>query len=136
MSAYHVGYIMVSAFVADDAIPCFRENNMLKHSVVMGIMVLFLAACSVNPQEKGTIVFNNNSDYLLSDVKVKYTNNKRVDVLGDLPAHTSYTYKIHYTDSEDSITVHYIDHAQRKKSITAVGYAAKYDRQRYVVDMS
>lgn len=109
---------------------------MLKYGVILCIMALFLAACSVNPQEKGTIVFNNNSDYLLSDVKVKYTNQERVDFLGDFPAHTSYTYKIHYTDSEDSITMHYLDHAQRKQSITAVGYAAKYDRQRYVVDIS
>lgn len=113
----------------------FRQNKMLNYGVILGFMVLFLAACSINPQEKGTIVLNNKSDYLLSDIKVKYTNSKRVDVLGDLPAYTSYTYKIHYTDSEDSITVYYMDHEQRKKSLTPVGYAAKYDRQRYVLNI-
>ena len=113
---------------------------MLKYRAILGMMALMLTACTANPQEpnqeKGTIVINNDSDYLLSDVKVKYTSAKRVDVLGNLPAHTSYTYDIHYTDYEDSISIHYTDHEQRPHSITAVPYAGKYDKQRYVVTLN
>ncbi len=109
---------------------------MLKYGVMLGVLALLLTAYTIYLQEQGIIIINNDSDYLLSDVKVKYTSAKRVDALGNLPAHTSYTYKIHYTDYEDSISIHYTDHEQRPHSITAVGYAAKYDKQRYVVNIN
>lgn len=98
---------------------------MLKYGVMLGVLALLLTAYTIHSQEKGMIIINNDSDYLLSDVKVKYTSAKRVDALDNLPAHTSYTYDIHYTD-----------HEQRPRSITAVLYAGKYDKQRYVVNIN
>ncbi|MGP5435121.1 hypothetical protein [Psychrobacter alimentarius] len=109
---------------------------MLKYGVMLGVLALLLTAYTIHSQEKGIIIINNDSDYLLSDVKAKYTSAKRVDALGNLPAHTSYTYKIHYTDSEDSVSIHYTDHEQRTRSVTAVPYAGKYDKQRYVVNIN
>ena len=109
---------------------------MLKYGVMLGVLALLLTAYTIHSQEKGMIIINNDSDYLLSDVKVKYTSAKRVDALDNLPAHTSYTYDIHYTDYEDSINIYYTDHEQRPRSITAVLYAGKYDKQRYVVNIN
>ena len=109
---------------------------MLKYGVMLGVLALLLTAYTIHSQEKGIIIINNDSDYLLSDVKVKYTSAKRVDALGNIPAHTSYTYKIHYTDAEDSIHIHYIDHEQQPHSITVVPYAAKYDKQRYTINLN
>ena len=76
---------------------------MLKYGVMLGVLALLLTAYTIHSQEKGMIIINNDSDYLLSDVKVKYTSAKRVDALDNLPAHTSYTYDIHYTDHEQRL---------------------------------
>lgn len=112
------------------------ENKMVNHNLMLGIVVLFLVACTTNSQEKGTIVINNNSDYLLSDIEVRYISAKRVDVLGDLSSHTSYTYEIHYTDAEDSIDLNYTDHRQVNHSQNVEPYAGKYDKKRYVIDIN
>ena len=121
---------------------------MLNHGAVFVVLTLLLTACSADPQQhsqepnqkpsqkKGTIVISNDSAYLLSDIEVRYSSAKRVDALGDLPAHTSYSYDIHYTDTEDSIHIHYIDHEQQPHSITVVPYAAKYDKQRYTINLN
>ena len=109
---------------------------MLKYGVMLGVLALLLTAYTIHSQEKGIIIINNDSDYLLSDVKVKYTSAKRVDALGNIPAHTSYTYKIHYTDAEDSIDLHYTDHRQVNHSQNVEPYAGKYDKQRYTINLN
>ncbi|MEN6670377.1 hypothetical protein AAJP47_08380 [Psychrobacter sp. B38] len=111
---------------------------MFKCSVTLGIIFLFLAACTANLQEqkKGIIVINNNSAYRLSDVKIIYESANSMDMLGGLSAHTTYEYEIQYSDFEDSITIYYTDHVQRPRSINAVPYAGKYDKQHYVVNLN
>ena len=108
---------------------------MFDYRIGFATMVLLLVACTESPQEKGTIVINNNSDHPISDVKAVYTSAKRVDMLGNLPAHTAYTYEIQYTELEDSITINYTDYAKKTHSTTGAAYAAHYDKQRYVVDI-
>ena len=103
---------------------------------LIALMTIPLLACSTAKQEKGTIVINNNSSVLISDVSVDYTSAKKSVPIGELAPHASTTYEIEYSDAEDSIVIHYTDAQHNKYTQTAVPYAAKYDKQRYVVDIN
>lgn len=100
---------------------------------LIGVMTLSLLACSTAQQEKGTIVINNNSSAPITDISVEYASAKKSVPIGELAPHASTTYKIEYSDAEDTIVIHYTDAQHNKYTQTAVPYAAKYDQQRYVV---
>lgn len=102
---------------------------------LIALMTIPLLACSTAKQEKGTIVINNNSAVLISDVSVEYTSAKKVVSIGELAPHASTTYKIDYSDAEDTIVIHYTDAQHNKYTQTVVPYAAKYDKQRYVIEI-
>lgn len=97
------------------------------------LMTLSLLACSTAKQEKGTIVINNNSSAPITEISVEYISAKKSVPIGELAPHASTTYKIDYSDVEDSIVIHYNDAQHNKYTQSAVPYAAKYDQQRYVV---
>ena len=61
-------------------------------SVLMILMSMLLISCSYFEKDKGKIIINNESPYLVSDVRIKYTTSKRVDLVGDLPPNSSYSY--------------------------------------------
>lgn len=103
---------------------------------LIGLMTLSLLACSTAKQDKGTIVINNNSSAPITDISVEYTSAKKVVPISDLASHASTTYKIDYADAEDAIVIHYTDAQHNKYTQTAVPYAAKYDKQRYVVGIN
>lgn len=98
------------------------------------ISLLFIS-CTFIEKDKGNITINNTSAYPVSDVRIHYKNAGRVDVIGDLPAQSSYTYAIKYTDAEDSIYIHYIDHSNKAHTESVVPYAAKYDKANYTFDI-
>ena len=103
---------------------------------LIALMTLSLLACSTAKQEKGTIVINNNSSAPITEISVEYISAKKRVPIGELAPHASTTYKIDYSDAEDSIVIHYTDAQHNKYTQTAVPYAAKYDKQRYVVDIN
>ena len=98
------------------------------------ISLLFIS-CTFMDKDKGNITINNTSAYPVSDVSIHYKNAGRVDIIGDLPAHSSYTYAIKYTDAEDSIDIHYVDHSNKAQAENVVAYAAKYDKANYTFNI-
>lgn len=100
-------------------------------NVLIGLMSVLLISCSYFEKDKGKIIISNETPYLISDVRVKYTSSKRVDLIGDLPPNSSYRYAIQYTSYEDSISINYTDKNQKTYSRNAVPYAASYDKERY-----
>ena len=100
-------------------------------NVLIGLMSILLISCSYFEKDKGKIIINNESPYLISDVRVKYTSSERVDLIGDLPSNSSYRYAIQYTSYEDSISINYTDKNKKTYSRSAVPYAASYDKKRY-----
>lgn len=98
-------------------------------------MSVFLISCSYFEKDKGKIIISNETPYLISDVRIKYTSSKRVDSIGDLPPNSSYSYAIQYTSYEDSISINYTDKNKNTYSKSAVPYAASYDKERYIFDI-
>ncbi|GAA0311275.1 hypothetical protein GCM10009129_05760 [Psychrobacter aestuarii] len=94
------------------------------------ISALLISCTSMN-EDKGKITINNTSASPVSDVRIEYKNAGRVDAIGDLPAHSTYTYAITYTDAEDSLYIHYIDSHNQAHAKNVVAYAAKYDKEHH-----
>ena len=123
---------MISNEVAVVLVNRKSERNMVfNKNVLIGLMSMLLISCSYFEKDKGKIIINNESAYLISDVRVKYTSSKRVDLIGDLPPNSSYRYAIQYTSYEDSISIDYTDQDKNTYSRDAVPYAASYDKERY-----
>ncbi|MGP9689761.1 hypothetical protein ACT3TH_11430 [Psychrobacter sp. AOP22-C1-C5] len=99
---------------------------------LVGVMSIFLASCSFFDRDRGKIIVNNISPHTVSDVSFKYTSSKRVDVIGDLPANSSYRYTLNYADHEDSVYISYIDKNKKKHTENVVPYGGKYDKKKYV----
>lgn len=55
---------------------------------------MLVISCSYFEKDKGKIIISNETPYPISDVRVKYTSSKRVDLIGDLPPNSSYSYAI------------------------------------------
>ena len=88
---------MISNEVAVVLVNRKSERNMVfNKNVLIGLMSMLLISCSYFEKDKGKIIINNESPYLISDVRVKYTSSKRVDLIGDLPPNSSYRYAIQY----------------------------------------
>lgn len=98
-------------------------------------MSMLVISCSYFEKDKGKIIISNETPYPISDVRVKYTSSKRVDLIGDLPPNSSYSYAIQYTSYEDSISINYTDKNKKTYSRSAVPYAASYDKERYTFDI-
>ena len=98
-------------------------------------MSVLLISCSYFEKNKGKIIMNNETPYLISDVHIKYTISKRVDLIGGLPPNSSYSYAIRYTNYEYSIFINCTDKNKKTYSRSAVPYAASYDKERYTFDV-
>ena len=107
-------------------------KNTLKISAAL-LISLFLLSCTPMEEKKGVITIHNNSTDAVSDVTVKYTSSEKEAVIGKLNATGTYHYDINYLDSEDSIHISYVDKDQKHHTISAVPYAASYDKQHYTV---
>lgn len=112
-----------------------ERDMVFNNNVLIGLMSILLISCSYFEKDKGKIIINNESPYLLSDVRIKYTSSKRMDLIGDLPPNSSYSYAIQYTSYEDSISIDYTDQNKKTYSRSAVPYAAAYDKERYTFDI-
>ena len=104
-------------------------------NILITLISVLLISCSYFEKDKGKIVISNETPYLISDVRIKYTSSKRVDLIGDLPPNSSYSYVIQYTSYEDSISINYTDKDKKTYSRGAVPYAASYDKERYTFDI-
>lgn len=100
--------------------------------ILIGMMSMLLVSCSFFDKDRGKIIVNNTSPYLVSDVSFKYTSSKRVDVIGDLPANSSYRYTLNYADHEDSVSISYTDKDKKIHTENVVAYGGKYDKKKYV----
>lgn len=96
---------------------------------------MLVISCSYFEKDKGKIIISNETPYLISNVRVKYTSSKKVDLVGGLPPNSSYIYAIQYTSHEDSISISYTDKNKKTYSRSAVPYAAAYDKERYTFDI-
>lgn len=103
--------------------------------ILLGIGSLFLVACSPMQKDEGTITVYNKTDSPVYNVNFKYTTSKRVDAIGDLAPNASYKYKIHYSDTEDSISINYTDKDKKLHSESVVPYSAKYDKESYIFNI-
>ncbi|PNK59629.1 hypothetical protein [Psychrobacter sp. FDAARGOS_221] len=97
---------------------------------------LWLMSCSSQQQPEGTFKISNHKSDTVFDITVHYLNAGSHDVIGKLEPEQSYIYTIQYQDTEDSLEISYVDSSGKKYSTTAVGYAAKYDKQRYRFDIN
>lgn len=96
---------------------------------------MLLISCSYLEKNKSAIIINNESAYLVTDVVVNYTASIRTDLVGDLPANTSYKYILKYSDSEDSIYIGYIDKNKKIHFENVIPYGGKYDKKQYKFDI-
>lgn len=104
-------------------------------NILIGLINVLLISCSYFEKDKGKIIINNKSPYLISNVSIKYTSSKRVDLIGDLPANSSYSYTIQYTNYEDSISISYTDKDKKAYFKNIVPYAASYDKECYTFNI-
>ena len=104
-------------------------------NILIGLTSVLLISCSYFEKDKGKIIINNETPYLVSNVSIKYTSSKRVDLIGDLPANSSYSYAIQYTSYEDSISINYTDDNKKTYSKKIVPYVASYDKERYTFNI-
>lgn len=98
-------------------------------------MSLLLTSGSYFEKDKGKIIINNETPHLISDVRIKYTTSKTVDLIRDLPPNSSYSYAIQYTNYEYLISINYTDKNEKTYSRSAVSYAVSYDKERYTFDI-
>ena len=103
-------------------------------NILIGLTSVLLISCSYFEKNKGKIIINNETPYLVSNVSIKYTSSKRVDRIGDLPANSSYSYDIQYTSYEDSISINYTDN-NKTYSKKIVPYVASYDKERHTFNI-
>lgn len=101
--------------------------------VFVGLMGILLVSCSFFDKDRGKIIVSNISHYPVSDLSFKYTSSKRVDVIGDLSANSSYRYTLNYADYEDSVSISYVDKDKKNHIKNVVPYGGKYDKKKYVV---
>lgn len=107
----------------------------MNKSFLLFLVSFFLISCTPFEQDKGKIIINNKSPYLISDVNIEYEGAGKIDLIGDITSNSSYKYTIQYTDAEDSININYIDRNKKKHSANVVPYAGKYDKQKYQFDI-
>ena len=103
-------------------------------NILIGLTSVLLISCSYFEKDKGKIIINNETPYLVSNVSIKYTSSKRVDLIGDLPANSSYSYAIQYTSYEDSISINYTDN-NKTYSKNIVPYVASYDKEHHTFNI-
>ena len=99
------------------------------------LMTVFLRSSTPFELDKGKIIINNKSPYLVSDVNIEYRIAGKVDPIGDIASNSSYKYTIQYTNNEVSININYTDSNRKKHSANVVPYAGKYDIQKYQFDI-
>ncbi len=99
------------------------------------LISVFLISCTPYESDKGKIIINNKSPYLVSDVNIEYKSAGKIDPIGDIASNSSYKYTIQYTDAEDSININYTDSNKKRHSANVVPYAGKYDKQKYQFDI-
>ena len=107
----------------------------MNKSFLLVLISVFLISCTSFESDKGKIIINNKSPYLVSDVTIEYESAGKVDSIGDIASNSSYKYTIQYTDAEDSININYTDRNKKKHSANVVPYAGKYDKQKYQFDI-
>lgn len=98
-------------------------------------MSIILTSCSYLEKNKSVIIINNESPYLVTDVIVGYTASIRTDLVGDLPANTSYKYTLKRSKSEDAIYIGYIDRNKEIHFESVIPYGGKYDKKQYTFDI-
>ena len=113
----------------------YEVNMVFKQNILIGLMSVLLISCSYLERNESVIIINNESPYLVSDVVVNYTSSIRTDLVGDLPANTSYKYTLKYSDSEDSIYIGYIDKNKKIHFENVIPYGGKYDKKQYTFNI-
>ena len=109
---------------------------MVMNNVFLFILItVFFKASTPFELDKGKIIINNKSPYLVSDVNIEYRIAGKVDTIGDIASNSSYKYNIQYTNAEVSININYTDSNKKKHSANVVPYAGKYDKQKYQFDI-
>ena len=96
---------------------------------------MLLMSCSYLEKNKSVIIITNESQYLVTDIVVNYTSSIRTDLIGDLPANTSYKYTLQHSDSEDSIYIGYIDKNKEIHFESVIPYGGKYDKKQYTFNI-
>ena len=107
----------------------------MNKSFLLVLISIFLISCAPFESDKGKIIINNKSPYLITDVNIEYEAAGKIDSIGNIASNSSYKYTIQYTDAEDTININYIDRHKKKHSANVVPYAAKYDKQKYQFDI-
>ena len=107
----------------------------MKKYFLLILIGIFLISCTPFESDKGKIIINNKSPYLITDVNIEYEAAGKIDSIGNIASNSSYKYTIQYTDAEDSININYIDRHKKKHSANVVPYAGKYDKQKYQFDI-
>ena len=105
--------------------------NFIK-KIFLSVASIFIIACSPIEKDHGIISVNNKTDKPVYNVNFKYTHSKRIDFIGDLEPNASYQYEIHYSDTEDSISINYTDKDKKNYSESVVAYSAKYDKENII----
>jgi hypothetical protein len=72
--------------------------------ILLGVVSIFIVACSPMEKDNGTITVNNKTDSPVYNVNFKYKTSKRVDVIGDLAPNASYKYQIQLCTRQKKIT--------------------------------
>lgn len=94
-----------------------------------------IAACIPFGKDKGTITVTNKTGEPIYNIYFKYQTSKRVDLIGNLPTEASYKYAIKHSDTEDSITINYMDKDKKFHTASVVAYSARYDKERFIFDI-
>lgn len=114
------------------------NNIKIKNSFKMVTLcstAIFLLSCKPIGGQKGVITIENHSPNAVSDVTANYVSSKRADFIGHIQAAGTLHYKIKYSDAENAINISYLDDEQKRRTILAVPYAAKYDKRHYKVQI-
>ena len=113
----------------------YEVSVIFNKDILIILMSMLLMSCSYLEKNKSVIIITNESQYLVTDIVVNYTSSIRTDLIGDLPANTSYKYTLQHSDSEDSIYIGYIDKNKEIHFESVIPYGGKYDKKQYTFNI-
>ena len=106
-----------------------KKLNLL---VVCLSLSIGLVGCT---SKKGIITLTNKRNEPVKYIRLFYKGSGRIDKINDLLPNESYDYPIHYTNTEDSISIQYLDNNNNRHEDSVIGYFGNYDKQHYKYDI-
>lgn len=110
---------------------------MIWRGLCLGVCCALSAWVACYFVERGFVIIHNHSNQKVQNVYMVYDNMGRSEKvwIGSLLPNQTYKHQINYADmNEFAVGIRY-DLGSETKSETVVGYAADYDKQRYVFEI-